>query len=340
MFRKLTKLLLILGILFTGTLVSAHKVQAAGASFSVSRVANKNQNDTSVSYFDLKLKPAQVTKVQVKVTNLSNKTLHLIASPNTGYTTDGGAVAYDLQNPGKKSTAPAQLQKIMGGQQKVTVAPKGQRIVSFTVKMPTTTFKGVLDGAIYFLDTKTSSPTATNKKNFTISNRYAMALGMTLHEDTQTIIAPSLALGKIDTGMDNADEFSPAFKVNIINNHAALAKKLHITSQISKHGNVLFKTNTANLTMAADSNFNYAITTNHTALKAGTYHLHLVAKSGVKKWTFNRTFTITNAQAKKANKHAHIKKSYLIWYILAAILLLLLLIFAFWLGKRSSKSKK
>ncbi|WP_412989458.1 DUF916 and DUF3324 domain-containing protein [Pediococcus siamensis] len=280
MFRKLIQFFLLVTIVITGGLFTDKTVRADEATFTVSRIASKQQNDTSVSYFDLKLKPNQTTQIQVKVTNLSNQTLHLIASPNTGYTTDSGTVAYDLKKLGSKSTAPYQLETILGGQQKVTVPAKGSKVVTFPIKMPATPFKGVLDGALYFLNPKTSQTTATNKKNFTIKNRYALALGVTIHEDTQTTVLPKLKLGTIKTGTAQADKFSPAIQVNVINSQAALAKKLHITSQVSKDGKTLYKTNTKNLTMAADSNFDYAITTNHAALQAGTYHLHMVARSG------------------------------------------------------------
>lgn len=337
MLHKLMKIILTLGIFSLGLLALPHSAQAAGVNFTVERIASNQQNDSTVSYFDLKLKPNQTTEVKVKVTNLSNKEIHLIASPNTGYTTDGGAVAYDLKTLGKKSSAPYQLETIMGGQQKITIPASSKKIVTFPIKMPATPFKGVLDGAIYFLNPKTSQATTTNKKNFTIKSRFALALGVTIHEDTKTIVSPKLTLGTITTGTDQGDKFSPAFKAQIVNNRAVLVKNLQIKSAVSKNGRSLYKTNTKNLTMAADSNFNYAITTHHAALKAGTYHLHLVAKSGSQKWTLNRTFTVSKDQAAKANKHAHIKKSYTLWIVLAVLLILLLLILAYWLGRRGSK---
>ncbi|MBU7554780.1 DUF916 domain-containing protein [Pediococcus ethanolidurans] len=102
MLHKLMKIILTLGIFSLSLLALPHSAQAAGANFTVERIASNQQNDPTVSYFDLKLKPNQTTEVKVKVTNLSNKEIHLIASPNTGYTTDGGAVAYDLKTLGKK----------------------------------------------------------------------------------------------------------------------------------------------------------------------------------------------------------------------------------------------
>jgi len=340
MFRKLIKTILAIGILGLISLAAPHSVHAAGAGFTITPIASKQQNDSSVSYFDLKLKPNQTAQVKVKITNTTTKTLNLIASPNTGYTTDSGSVAYDLQKLGSKSTAPYQLQTLMGGQQKIAVPAKSQKVVTFPIKMPTTPFKGVLDGAIYFLNPKTSGSTATNKKSFSIKNRFAMALGVTIHEDTKTTVLPKLTLGAISTGTDQNDTFSPAVKVKLNNTHATLTKKLKIKSQVSQNGKTLFKTNTSNLTMAANSNFNYTITTNHTALKAGTYRLHLVARSGSQKWTFNRNFVITKTQAKTANRHARVKKNYFIWYILAILLVLLLLLIAFWFGRSSSKQKK
>lgn len=337
MFHRLMKIILTVGIFGVSLLAIPHSVQAAGANFTVARIASGQQNDPTVSYFDLKLKAGQTTHIKVKVTNLTTKPLHLIASPNTGYTTDGGAVAYDLKSLGEKSSAPYQLESLMGGQQKLTIPASSEKIVTFPIKMPATPFKGVLDGAIYFLNPQASQTTTTDKKNFAIKSRFALALGVTIHEDTQTTISPKLALVTISTGTDQSDQFSPAIKAQIMNTHAALAKKLQIKSEVSQNGKKLYETQAKNLTMAADSNFKYAITTNHAALKPGTYHLKLAAKSGSQKWTFNRTFTISKDEAAAANKHAHVKKSYTLWIALAVLLILLLLILAYWLGRRGSR---
>ncbi|WP_147156977.1 WxL protein peptidoglycan domain-containing protein, partial [Pediococcus ethanolidurans] len=72
MLHKLMKIILTLGIFSLGLLSLPHSAKAAGANFTVERIASNQQNDPTVSYFDLKLKPNQTTEVKVKVTNLSN----------------------------------------------------------------------------------------------------------------------------------------------------------------------------------------------------------------------------------------------------------------------------
>ncbi|MCT3026831.1 WxL protein peptidoglycan domain-containing protein [Pediococcus parvulus] len=76
MFRKLIKTILAIGILGLISLAAPHSVHAAGAGFTITPIASKQQNDSSVSYFDLKLKPNQTAQVKVKITNTTTKTLN------------------------------------------------------------------------------------------------------------------------------------------------------------------------------------------------------------------------------------------------------------------------
>lgn len=207
--------------------------------------------------------------------------------------------------------------------------------------MPNKTYKGVLDGALIFLNKATSSTTQTNKKGFQIKNRYALALGLTLRTDTTHRVKPTMRLTHVTSGVDSGSKFSPSVKVHLVNPRPTLITQMKIKSTVSKlNGKILYKSSQKNMAMAASSNFNYAISTQSKALKAGKYHLHLVATSGHYKWVFNRNFTITATQAKKVNQHAIIKHNYLwLWIALGILLLALLLWLVYRLGQRNSKQK-
>lgn len=331
--------LMILGELACLTLPQL--VHAAGAGFTVSRMDNAAQYDPTVSYFDLKLKPAQQTQLQVRVTNLSAQPLKLLASPNTGYTLDVGNEAYDRAKLGHRSTAPYQLQELLGGPQHLTIPANSSQIVTFPLTMPQRRYNGILEGALYFLKLNKNTAQATDKSGFQISNRYSMALGVILRQNTTKYVAPKLKLTQIKVGTDSGTNFSPAVKANLANTRPALIRKMTIKSTVKRGDRILYRTNHKNINMAANSNFNYAITTNHKVLRAGNYQLHLVASMGSHRWQFTRYFKITAAQAQKTNQQANVKQNHIKWYIvLEVILFLVLLLLVYWLGKHSGEQKR
>lgn len=337
------------GLIFALSLVifltmPSHLVQAKGADFMVKAIPNQAQYHKEVSYFDLKLAPNQQTTLQVKVSNLAEKELRLLAEPNTGYTVDAGNEAYDKELPGKAlSTAPYQLNDLLGGTQQVTIPARQSKVLSFPVTMPANPFDGVLEGALYFFKLNDTEEQATNQDGFHIKNRYAIALGLVIRSSQGQMVSPNLRLNHITVGTTASDTFSPAVKVNLENTQANWAHGLRINSKVTRKGDdkVLYRTKKEKVNMAANSNFDYAITTNHEPLSAGKYHLRLVARLDQKKWVFNRNFTITAKQAKKVNAKAKLKKEkkFNWWWLLLLLLLLILIIYGVYrLGK--SKGQK
>lgn len=315
----------LLGLLALVTVKPA-PVQAAGAGFAVEAQPNQAQYDQNVTYFDLKLAPKQQTTLKVKVINETAKPLRLRAEPNTGYTADAGNEVYDKQRPKQQlSKAPYQLTNLLGGPQKVTLAPHEKRVLAFPLTMPDKPFNGVLEGALYFDKlNQDEKPQATNRKQFQIRNRYAVVLGVVLRSSEGQMVSPNLKLNRVKVGTDKASRFSPAVKANLENTRANWMRGLKISSKVSRNQKTLYKTSGDQVDMAANSNFNYAISTNHERLKAGRYKLHLVAQLDQKRWVFNRHFTVSAKQAKQVNDQSRVKKSYLIWWILLAVIILLI----------------
>ncbi|MCP0887448.1 DUF916 and DUF3324 domain-containing protein [Ligilactobacillus sp. WILCCON 0076] len=336
----LTVILGVFGLLLFAKPIVANA--SSGAGFTVSAVIPDNQYTKSATYFDLKVSPNQTQTVYVNVSNLTNKTKTITAYPNTAYTSDSGSEAYNKNKLTGLSSAPYLLSDIFGEPQKVTVGPKATKQVAFTLTMPAKSYKGILEGAFYFLDSSTSSAQATNQKGMSIKNRFALALGVVLREDTSTIVSPHLKMNAIKPSISDTSNFSPAVKVNLENTRATMITNMSIKAQISrtKGGTVLYKSTQKNMGMAPNSNFNYSIDWNNNALKAGKYHLHLVARSGTFKWVFDRNFTITTKQANKVNKKANVVRNWTwLWITIGVIVLLLIILITFLLGRRAGKRK-
>jgi hypothetical protein len=329
---------------FSFTLTNATtSVHAEGAGFTVSAVIPSNQYNKKATYFGLKVSPNQTETIYVYVQNLTNQNKTIIAYPNTAYTSNAGSEAYNKNKLKKLSKAPYLLSEIFGKPQKVILKPKESKKVAFTLKMPAESYKGILEGAFYFLDSKTSAAQATNQKGMAIKNRFAMALGVVLREDTKTIVAPNMKMNKIKPTIADTANFSPAIKANLENTRPTMITNLSIKAKISKAkgSKAMYTSKQSNLGMAPNSNFYYSIDWNNDALKAGTYHLHLVTQSGTFKWVFDRDFTITLAQARKINKKANVVRNWTWLYILIGILLLLLIILITYLiGRYAGKKAK
>ncbi|KRM96144.1 hypothetical protein FC19_GL001217 [Liquorilactobacillus aquaticus DSM 21051] len=315
---------------------------AEGAGFTVTAVTPANQFDKNASYFDLKVVPGQTQNINVQIQNLTNAQKKITAYPNTAYTSNAGVEAYDKNNLKHLSRAPFFLSEILGRPQKIILAPRESKTLTFTLKMPQQKFRGILEGALYFLDNQTSNTQQTNQKGMIIKNRYALALGVVLREDTQATVAPKMKMNKISAGIEDTANFSAATKINLENTRPVMIKKLTLTGEISKlaGSKVLYRSTQKNLGMAPNSNFDYSINWHNKAMKSGKYHMHVIATSGKYKWIFDRNFTITRSDAGKINKKANINRNWTwLWILLGVLLVLLVFMLAFFIGRRSANKK-
>lgn len=342
--KKLVRLcwliLLLCSTLITGqwTTSKAHAANT-GAGFTVQMVKNPRQRTATTGYFDLQVQPGQTGAVQMRVINLSKQTLHLQLHANTGYTTANGIEAYDLTTLGNRSTAQYQLQTIFKAPQNLTLAPAASKLVTVSYRIPQTKFKGVLEGAFYFLNMAKGTGQTTNQAGFQIHNRYALALGLVLREQDTSTVKPTLKMQGITTGSDQQSKFSPAVGVKLANTQPQLLTHLKIDGRIyNANGQLKYQTVRQKLGMAPTSNFTYFINTNNKRLAPGKYKMRLVATAHHQRWLFTRNFTVTKAQAEKVNQQVP-RDWHWLWWLLLVLLILLLLILLLWLVYRYGQRK-
>ena len=310
-----------------------------GAGFTVQMVPNSQQTTGITNYFDLTVKPGQTGTVQMRVVNLTKQRLRLQLTSNTGYTTTNGTESYDLAKLGTKSTAQYQLRDLFKTPAKLTLDPAETKLVTVPYQVPAAGFKGILEGAFYFLNLASGSEQATNQKGFYLHNRYAVALGLVLRESTASKVKPKLVLKHIGTGIEQRQKFSPAISVRLANVAPQLLKKMTIDGRIYDQSNRLnYRTKRSGLGMAPASNFDYLINTGNKRLAAGKYRLHLVATAGGQRWVFDQQFTISRTAANKANAETPRNLQWL-WWLLLVIVILLVIWFAYRIGKHQAKKK-
>lgn len=327
------------GVLVRPSAITGQAATGNGAGFTVQMVTNPRQTTGINNYFDLTVKPGQTGTVQMRVINLTKQRLQLRLASNTGYTTTNGTEAYDLTKLGAKSTAQYQLRDLFKTPTKLTLDPGATKLVTVPYQLPKSGFEGILEGAFYFLNLASGSEQATNQKGFYLHNRYALALGLVLREQTSVKVKPKLVLKDIGTEIDQRQKFSPAISAKLANVAPQLLKKLTIDGRIYDQSNRLkYRTKRTKLGMAPASNFDYLINTGNKRLAAGRYRLHLVATAGSQRWVFNRHFTISRSAAAKANAETPHDWRWL-WWSLLMIVILLILWLTYRFGKHQAEKK-
>nr|WP_054777163.1 DUF3324 domain-containing protein [Lacticaseibacillus saniviri] len=98
--------------------------------------------------------------------------------------------------------------------------------------------------------------------------------------------------------------------------------------------------NATGLMIAPNSNFTYPISWGGQRLEAGDYTLHGTGSTGGQSWKFTRNFTISAAEADQLNQEAGFKPDYTwLWITIAILVLIILGLLIYWLGRRSNKKK-
>lgn len=264
-------------------------VQAEGAGFTISANIPDNQYNDAASSFDLVMQPNQTETLSVTVENLENNTKTLRASANTAYTTVAGSEAFDKHHPGKLSQAEYQFSDIFDAPQTIKLKPRETKTVNFKVTMPANLYAGVLKGALYFKDTKAGSHQATDQDGFSVTNYYAMALGVVLREHPNVHTPADLKLRRIRVSATNYLN-EPAVLAKLENVRAATPGAMTVNAKVTKHkgAKTLFGYQREGVTMATNSSFEFGIPLGQSWINPGKYHLHLVAKSDHKTWVFDR----------------------------------------------------
>lgn len=306
--------------------------------FSVAAQLPKNQVNRKESFFDLKMTKGQTQTLKTTIYNSTNRDIKVTSAIHTAYTNTAGAIEY--VTPGKKydSSLKYKMSDItkLDEDKAVTVPAHASKVVSVTVKMPSEQFNGAILGGWYFkrVNEKTTGEVkgATN-----VSSEYSYVLGIKYNSGTTP--APVLKLSDVSAGIVN---YHTGVVATLRNTAAVMIPKVTTKTTItSKNSGKTVKTEIKkNVMIAPNTTYNYPLLFGKTKLQAGTYHLHMVAKNSDHKWTFDRDFKISAADAKTYNKKSMNNSGISIWWLVALgalgmlMLVLLVLLIIFLIRKR------
>ncbi|EIL5148336.1 DUF916 and DUF3324 domain-containing protein [Listeria innocua] len=322
-------------IFFHGQTVAAAKAEGK---FSVKAILPENQA-SGVTYFDLQMAPEDKQTIKVELMNQGKEQITIKCVANTAVTNEMGYVDYSIPKAKTDKTLKYPFSDIVkASESEVTLKPNETKIWSLDINMPVESYDGIILGGLHFQEKKDEEKEKdTSKKEVQIKNEYAYVIGVKLTEKT-TVVKPNLELNEIKPASRN---YRNVVEINLQNTKATLVGGMAVDAKIYKDGSkkVLRESKRTDLSMAPNSNFNYSVDWENQELKPGKYKVELVAKTADDKWEWVKEFTISEEDAKKANKVAlGLEKDYTWMYVTGGILLVFLVIAtAYFIGKRARK---
>lgn len=316
--------------LFIATLLAITSMQQqvfadGGAGFNVSQVANENQLDQTVPYFDLRLNPDQQTELTISINNVSDETDTYDIELANAMTDKNMSYNYTAKN-NQELTVPKELQlkniaKLP--EKQVTIAGNSSKVVTIPVTMPTNSFQGKLFGAIIVTRHTRLDEQRKNK----ITNKFAYIRAVVISESDEEI-QPNVTFGAPTT--HEAD--------GLVNLEVPMALTTPtILTTITTHvvvsdtdGKVVMDTKESNHNIAPQSKFNYTVNLDSKKVPAGKYQLALtVSDQKGRKWTLNKAFNVSKKTVATADETPKIEpKVYHFnpWYIILGLALLVLVL--------------
>ncbi|WP_088012277.1 DUF916 and DUF3324 domain-containing protein [Gottfriedia acidiceleris] len=336
---KRQKLLLIFSaILLTLSFVPLSVKAENNIDFSVKAIIPTNQIDHLKSYFDLKMSPGQKQDLKIEIFNNSKKEETIQGNITFATTNDNGLIDYSETNSkDADKSLKYPLTSLVKEPQKEVVIPAGKsKVVSFSITMPKVEYNGVILGAAHFKKKIDETEKSTKNESINIKNEYAYVVGIKLSENTKEV-EPDLHLLDIKPKLVN---YRTAIAATIQNKESSIAKDMSIDAQIFKKGSnkVLYSSKKTEMSMAPNSNFDYAIDLNNNPIEPGTYRLKMKAIIGTQVWEWDEVFTI-GKEAKELNTKAVEIKNNHYWIYIGGGLLLLVGIIGLIFFKKRKKEK-
>ncbi|PFO90337.1 DUF916 and DUF3324 domain-containing protein [Bacillus cereus] len=300
-------------------------VEAADMKYSIEASIPENQIDKNLTYFDLKMEPGQKQTISMTLRNHSDKASTFSIEPHTASTNRNGVIDYSKKLEKKDRSMKYSFEELITGETKHTLQPNEQKKVEFTIQMPEESYDGIILGGFY-IHKEANQAEKAEEKSVQIKNDYSYVIGIKLTE-TSKEIEPKLQLNEVKPNLEN---YRTVVTANLQNTAAVIVSGLSVDAKVYKKGSdsVLHETKKDGMSMAPNSNFNFAINWDNQELKPGKYHLKLTAKDKMDRtWDFEKDFEIKGKESKSLNKDAvELKDNNTKWYIIIGICVLLIAI--------------
>lgn len=346
-------------------------IHADTSGFTVNPVIPENQTGTDQGYFNLVMKKGEIKDISTVLTNTTSKEIIIDIVFSRATTNANGLAIYDATPDKKDTSLRYNIDDFVHIPNKeITLSAHSQTTVKATISMPENDLTGVLAGGFTFKEKQSKTPSKA-KSGVSITNEFRYIVALILQQNISPV-SPELQLQDVLASQVNARNVISA---NLQNTAPTYLKDMAISSTVQgiTDKSLKYIYNADNMKMAPNSNFSFAIPvslqgdlTNQEsqALKPGKYRVTMTVygqenetgpyqkptTDGSKpvrytyKWTFDKEFEISKADASKLNTldptiRSNKTGNWLVGLLIIIILALLLLLFILFGRKRKHENK-
>lgn len=270
----------------------------ANLQFTYEAVKPENQQG-EFEYFNLLMQPSQKQTVEVLLSNRADEEQTIEVGLNGAKTNSNGVLEFGPSAIKNDASLKYDFKDLVKGPKEITLAPKETQPLKIEITMPQASYDGKIVGGIHLKSKPSKKEEEENKKATGVINEYAFVIGMVLSE-SDTVIKPELKLNSVYAGLAN---YRNSIFANFSNTSADFVNNMTVEMEVTKKGSeaVLYDIKRADMRMAPNSMIDFPLEMNGDQMEAGDYKAHIVVTSGEEKWTWDKSFKITNEEADKYN---------------------------------------
>lgn len=339
--RKLIAFIFSLCVLIGLGMIGTQTVQAASGGYTIkpAGTSTDNVNIDNGSYL-IKGDPGQTVELKLMVLNQESSTRKFMYTVNTAYTSDGGVLSFNRSKVTDPSLKVQTKNAATPQKSEFQVPGNTTATLTFKITIPKKSFDGYIMGGVSVSPYKEKAKGTVSSNGTLLKNKFSYSIPIQIQQNGSAEADAKYSITSVKPGVMTGDP-KPGIYANVHNSTNSYTGALSSEAVVTQKGNKDFKIKTVkdNQNIAPTSNYNYSISWGKKQLQSGNYHLKLTykAKGGLKSWTLNKDFTITNNDAAKYNKLAGIKPNYLWLYILLAVLALAIILgLGIYLGRKNN----
>lgn len=313
--KKLMHILLFLSVFGFGVVAKAE-----GMNFTVSGNIPSEQEDQTISYYDLKVEQ-KVPEITATVSNQSDNPIKVAVRVDNASSNPTGTVDY-TSTPNKLiNEAPFKFSDVVTPENDVIeLKGKESKTVTFNMTYPKENIKGIVAGGLFFNEVvdKKADAKATG-----VQNTFSRSIAILLRGGKETDYHLDLTKVKADLYA-----YKPTVMATLTNTSGKFINHTTIKSKITKKDSdkELYTKEDKEYQLSSYADLNYPIILDNDELKAGKYTLYMDLKADDEEWSFEKDFEITAKEAKELNNDAIIEKEPFPWiWVLVAIMIAVIL---------------
>lgn len=322
-------MLILTAMMMLSPLGDVFAADSSEVGFSVKAVLPENQNDTGVSYFDLRMVPGQEQDLVVQVVNSGDATIEIEVEAISASTNENGVIDYQTIDM-HDETLETPFSDIASVQDSsvLTIAAHSSKSAVIHVVMPQKQYDGTVLGGLVFSkrDADASSSETMEQESesdITIKNVYSYVIGVKLTE-TDVVVSPDFEAVVAAPELTN---YRVGVTHHIRNKEAAIAKDVTMDIEIYQQGGdtTIQTAHEDDISMAPNSVIPYAIPWDG-PLDPGSYVSHVTMTMEDRQWEFDMPFEVSASMAASINSGSVDMPEEVPWWAIAVIILLAILI--------------